>query len=49
MVEYGEAFLEENARIVDAMATRMPIGAVALAEQMAQQAEDADEEELLAA
>ena len=47
MLEYGEAYLEANERIIDAMAERMSDGAVALADRMAAEAdEEEDEEEL---
>lgn len=48
MLEYGEAYMEANDRIIDAMAARMPPEAVALAYEMAEAA-DAEDEELEAA
>jgi hypothetical protein len=44
MLEYGEAYLSENERILAAMDARMSRGAAALAEQMA--LEEAEEEAL---
>lgn len=46
MLEYGEAYLEANERIIEAMAKRMSPGAVALAERMAAEAMQDDENEL---
>lgn len=46
MLEYGEAYLEENARIVDAMSERMSPEAVAYAKRMVNEASEDDEEDL---
>lgn len=42
MLEYGEAYLEANDRIIEAMTKRMSPGAVALAYRMAEKAAQAD-------
>lgn len=49
MLEYGDAYLEANERIIDAMAARMPQGAVELANRMALEAAEDEVEELEAA
>lgn len=46
MLEYGEAYLEENARIVEAMIARMSPEAVAYAKRMVTEASEADEDDL---
>lgn len=42
VLEYGEAYLEANDRIIEAMTKRMSPGAVALAYRMAEKAAQAD-------
>jgi hypothetical protein len=46
MLEYGEAYLEANDRIIDAMSARMSPEAVALAYRMAEDASENEEDEL---
>jgi hypothetical protein len=46
VLEYGEAYLEGNACIVDAMSERMSPEAVAYASRMASEALEDDEEDM---
>jgi hypothetical protein len=46
MLEYGEAYLEANDRIIEAMSARMSQEAVALAYRMANEADEAEAEDL---
>lgn len=44
MLEYGEAYLEANDRIIEEMTARMSPDAVALAYRMAKESAESDEE-----